>query len=428
MTTAPFNHGTRVLQLGEEPRPIAVADPSTIGAVVTAPNLDTNVFGYNDPFHFYTHEIDKVAALGATGTAIDVVTAIKAQGIEGSVVMVAVEEGLTPDATLANLIGSSADLTGAWGLSYALGHLGIEPDLLIAPGYASGRVSNAKNPLADTLESIAKKLQAVAILDTGGPDKEASNTYRADFSSRHCYLVDPFIMTRPAGQTSLVAKPAAPTAAGLFIKRDKLKGGPYWSPSNQEAGGVLGTARPVSYFDGEIDHEANYLNERGIATFIPSQLVQTAGGAFSPNGRILWGNRTTSDDPLWIFVNVVRTRAAIEKAIIRSFRPWANDDRLSAPHVIAIMRSLQTLLDDMVGVGAILGGRVFWDRDLNSNASMRLGKLRVEFDAEEVPPLEDLIFGSRRNEAYFDTLAGQIERKISVSFSRSFEEIQRLAA
>ena len=80
------------------------------------------------------------------------------------------------------------------------------------------------------------------------------------------------------------------------------------------------------------------------------------------------------------------------------------------------MRSLQTFLDDLTAVGAVLGGRVYWDRDMNSNASLRMGKLRVEFDAEETPPLEDLIFGSRRNERYFDTLADDIQRRISVEF------------
>ena len=213
-----------------------------------------------------------------------------------------------------------------------------------------------------------------------------------------------------------------------MIKRDKEKGGPYWSPSNQECLGILGLSRPVTFFDGETDHEANYLNENGIATFIPAKMIQGTGGQYAANGRIFWGNRTTSLDPLWVFINVVRTRATIEKAIIRSFRPWANDLNMSPQSVLAIMRSLQELLDELIGGGAILGGQVFWDRDVNTNAAMRMGKLRVEFDAEEAPPIEDLIFGSRRNEAYFDNLAAEIERRISVSFSRTVGEYQALAA
>ena len=76
MPTSTFNHGTRVLRLGDEPRPIEVADYSSIGAVVTAPDADTSIFPPDEPVHFYTHEADKVAALGATGTAIDIVNAM----------------------------------------------------------------------------------------------------------------------------------------------------------------------------------------------------------------------------------------------------------------------------------------------------------------------------------------------------------------
>lgn len=409
MPTAPFNHGTRIIQLGDEPRPLEIADVSTVGTVVTAPHLDTKIFPYNEPFHFYTHEVDKVAALGTSGTALDAVKGIKGEGVEASIVMIAVEEGKNTEASRVKLI-DAAD-----GLTLALGHLGIEPDILLSPGYVAGRIDNAKNPLAAKLDQIATKLKSIAILDTGGPNKESSLAYRADFDSRYCYLVDPFVRVM-AGDNSVV-KPASPVVTGLFIKKDKEKGGPYWSPSNQEAKAILGTARPISFYDGEIDHEANFLNQNGIATFIPSQVIQSATGQFSKNGRILWGNRTTSTDPLWQFINVVRTRATIEKTVVRSFR-WANDENLSPGLIMAIIRSLNEFIDELKSVGAILGGQVIWERNANTNSMMRLGKLRIDFDAEESPPLEDLTFGSRRNEAYFDILADTINRHVVLSFER----------
>jgi len=414
MAIAPFNHGTRVISAGSEPRPVEVADVSTIGAVVTAPDADATIFPLDEPVAFYTHEADKVTALGAAGTAIDIVNAVRAQGIEARLVFSRVDEGIDADATRANMMGSAASMTGIHALSYARGHVGVEPDLLIAPGYCAGRIASAKNPLADAVEQVAEKLKSIAIFDTGGPDLATSLAYRADFASQYTYLVDPFV--RVASGTDIVAKPASAFAAAMFVKKDKAKGGPYWSPSNQELKGILGTARPITYFDGEIDHEANALNEAGIATFIPSRVVQGVGGQYSANGRILWGNRTASNDTLWTFVNVVRTRARIEKTIVNAFRPWANDANLSAQHVVSVMRTLQDFLDSLTVAGAILGGRAYWDRDMNSNADLRLGKLRVEFDAEETPPLEDLIFGSRRNEDYFDTLAADIQRRISVEF------------
>lgn len=300
---------------------------------------------------------------------------------------------------------------------------------LIVPGYDSGRVDNAKNPVADALEQVAAKLKAIAVFDTGGPDAAASIAYRADFSSRYTYLVDPFVRVamRGADGENIIVKPASPFAAAMFLVRDKQKGGVYWSPSNQEVRGILGTARPITYFDGEIDHEANLLNGNGITTFIPSRISQSAGGQFVPNGRILWGNRTTSEDPLWTFVNVVRTRASIEKTIINNFRPWANDENMTVQHVIAIQRSLQDYLDSVVALGGILGARAWFERDLNQNESLRLGKLRIEFDAEEVPPLEDLTFGSRRNGSYFNRLSDEIQAKMTYQFGDTIENYLTVA-
>lgn len=423
MTTAQFNHGTRVIDAGSTSRPLEVSDYSTLGLNFIDSTADNTAFPPDsEPKLIFTHEVDKIAKLGTSpgNQALDLVKAVKAQGMEAAIVVSRVAHSVKTDPQekrdeeLANLIGSAASLTGVHALSYAEGHVGRSVDLIVGGGYSAKRVANAKNPYAAAVESVSAKLKAISIFDTGGPDSEASLAYRADFSSRFTYLVDPYV--RVADGSAIISKPASPWAAAMFVAKDKKKGGPYWSPSNQEVLGILGTSRPITYFDGEIDHEANLLNEAGIATFIPSRIVQGAGGQFSSNGRILWGNRTASEDPIWQFVNVVRTRATIEKAIVAGFRPWAIDDNMTAQHVISVVRSLQNLLDDLTAVGAIIRGQVYWDRPMNSNASMRAGKLRIEFDAEEYPPLEDLIFGSRRNEAYFDVLASDIQRRISVEF------------
>uniref|UniRef100_UPI0035CF24FD phage tail sheath family protein n=1 Tax=Bartonella sp. AP331QHHD TaxID=3243490 RepID=UPI0035CF24FD len=402
-----------------------------IGAVVTAPDADNQVFPLDEPVLVFTHEGEKIQKLGTRGTALDVINAVCAQGIEAQIILVRVEEKSTIAETQTEMVGSNTHLTGVHALAHARGHLGVEPGILLAPAYSAGRIDNGKNPVADALEQVAEKLQAIAVFDTGGKNTQESLAYRADFSSRFCYLIDPFV--RVANREGGVSvKPASPFAAAMFIKRDKQRGGVFWSPSNQDVHGILGTARPISYFDGEIDHEANRLNQADIATFIPARLSQNAHlgnsvGEVASNGRILWGNHTTSSDPLWRFVNVVRTRAALEKTIINNLRPWANDENLTGQHVIAITRSLTQFLDDMIARGALLGGRVWFDRDLNSNSTLQLGKLRVEFDAEEVPPLEDLSFGSRRNSAYFDRLAQDIQKKMTYQFGDTLETYRKAA-
>ena len=402
MPTASYNHGVRVFDAGVSELPIQAADLSPIGLAGTAPAADNTVFPIDEPVHFYTNDSAKVALLGETGTLKDEIDSINDQGVVASVVVVRSTEGVDIDATLANIVGSSAAQTGVNAFKYARGHVGVEPGIIVAPGYTSQRPGDAKNPVMAELEGVSSSMKAIKIGDCPGTSKEDGLVYRADFSDRYTYLVDPHV--KLAGD---VVAPASGRAAALFVKRDQSKGGPYWSPSNQAIGGIVGTARPISYFDGEVAHEANYLNENRINTIIPAQTIQGVGGVVAANGTILWGSETTSLDPLWRFVNVVRTRAAIEKAIPAAFRS-AMDKNISAQLGIAIIRSMQTFLGELEAIGAILGGRAYWDRELNSNAELQSGILRVEFDAEEAPPLNDLQFGSRRNSVYFDTLAEDI--------------------
>ena len=59
-------------------------------------------------------------------------------------------------------------------------------------------------------------------------------------------------------------------------------------------------------------------------------------------------------------------------------------------------------------MGAIIGGRAWFDKAVNSYADLQSGILRVEFDAEPAAPLENLIFGSHRNPYYYEVLASDI--------------------
>ncbi|PZV36646.1 hypothetical protein [Mesorhizobium kowhaii] len=215
MATAPFNYCTRFIQAGNEPRPIEVADVSTVSCVFAASGASNTIFPLNEPVAFFTHEADKIAALGATGKAIDTINAVCAQGIEARCVFVRVADSTRTDPAekatkeMTNIIGSAASMTGVHALSYARGHVGIEPHI-IGGARSAGRVSNGKNPLADAVEQISEKLKAFSIFDTGGPNSTASLAYRANLSSRFSYLVDPLL--RVVSGATIVVKPAAPFA------------------------------------------------------------------------------------------------------------------------------------------------------------------------------------------------------------------------
>ncbi len=399
MPSTEFFHGTRVFQAGETTRPITVDDYSTIGAVLVAPNADPLTFPLDTPVVMFSNDTAKRAAAGSVGNVDAVFDAVDDQGIVAEMVVVRVALGAGTgqaqiDATITNIVGSGALKTGVH--AFKESNLSI-PKILIAPGYTSQRLAAAKNPVMAELEGIADRLRAIIIGETPGTTKEADAVYAADFPAhKRVFLFSPGVKVLFGG--SVVTAPASGRVAGLFVKRDKAVGGPFESPSNQVMGGILGASRSINYFDGEPDSEANWLNQRHITTL--------------KKNNILWGNHTLAADPLDRFINVVRTTDLIDGAVVKAF-DWALDKNQSVPLARAIIQSLYSFLDELTAKGAILGGRAWFDRSLNSNESLSAGILRLEYDREPSAVLEDLQFGARRNITYYAVLANGILQSLN---------------
>lgn len=405
MPAVDFNHGARVINVGSTPRPIALANMRPIGAIMVAPNADADKFPLNTPVAFFSDDTAMRTAAGTGGNVADIFSAIDDQGVvcELVVVRVALGTGVGAQAilesTLTNIVGSGSSLTGVHAFKGAESHTGTKPRLLIAPGYTDMRVSSAANPAVTALVSIAERLRGMVIADVDATSRDAANTWSGDFAAqKRIYAVTP--MGKVFENGAYVNRPLAGRVAGLFNKKWKAKGGPYFSPSNQVIGGIGGVSRPISYYDGELDHEANWLNERGLATVIQQNL--------------LWGNRTLgynqsagTGDANDMFVNVVITTDAIHESIVKAFR-WAMDENMSAHLGVAIIESVDTFLASLRNVGAIIGGRAWFNKAVNSYADLQSGILRVEFDHEPAAPLENLIFGSHRNPYYYEVLAQDI--------------------
>lgn len=405
MPAVDFNHGTRVINVGTTPRPIALANMRPIGAIMVAPNADDDVFPLNEPVAFFTDDAEKKTAAGTGGNVADIFDAIDDQGVVSEIVVVRVAAGTGANPseiltnTLTNIVGSSSSLTGVHAFKGAESHTGTKPRLFVAPGYTDMRVSNAANPVVTELVGIANRLKGMIIADADASSRDAANTWRNDFpAQKRIYAATPMGQVFEGG--SYVSRPLAGRIAGLFNKKWKDRGGPYFSPSNQTIGGIGGISRPVSFYDGELDHEANWLNVRGLATVI--------------NRTTLWGNRTLgynqeagTGDANDMFVNVVITNDAIQESIVKAFR-WAMDENLSSHLGVAIIEAVDQFLASLRAVGAIVGGRAWFNKAVNSYADLQSGILRVEYDAEPAAPLENLIFGAHRNPAYYEVVAADI--------------------
>ncbi|MFG1317994.1 hypothetical protein [Xanthobacter autotrophicus] len=265
---------------------------------------------------------------------------------------------------------------------------------------ATGAVAN---PVALAMSAVAKRLLAVGIVDGPNLARAEAAAWAAKLkgdNGRYLYAIDPAVrrfVTLADASDTILTRPASPIVAALMAKRDRERGGPYWSPENQTASGIVGTARAVSYYDGEVDHEANFMIQNSLNTWI--------------EGKELFGSETLSNDSNWRFINKVRTENAIRASLPGALRKWRGEN-FTAHNALMIVKTVEQFLDELVGLGAVVGYTRYFDRILNPSANMRQGILRIELPHENTPIISDMQFGMRPYLAAFDILAEDIQQAL----------------
>jgi hypothetical protein len=233
--------------------------------------------------------------------------------------------------------------------------------------------------LAELL-GIANRLRAVIIADGPNTTDAAAIQLNDDFGSDRIYVIDPWVLV--AGE----AVPASSAVAGLINKVDNERGF-WWSPSNNEIAGIEGTARAIDFTLGDYTSRANLLNEQKIATIIREQ------------GFRLWGNRTLAMDPLYAFLSVRRTADMINESILRGHL-WAVDRCITATYLEEVQESVRGYLRSLKARGAILGGDVWVDPELNTPAAISSGQVFFDFEFTPPYPAERVTFRSHLVNSY----------------------------
>ncbi|SDF90240.1 phage tail sheath subtilisin-like domain-containing protein [Rhodobacter capsulatus] len=391
-----YLHGVETVEVTNGARPVEVVRSSVIGIVGTAPDADPEKWPLNTPV-LTIGGAESVSDLGATGTLADAFDALFAQGVGLTVITVRVEEGAAIADTLSNVVGDVSERTGVNALWSAQALFGVSPRILIAPGFTSQRPSNLANPVVGAMQGFADRRRAVIIADGPNTTKEAAYTYRQDWGSDRIYIVDPGVTVYEGGET--VVRPASAYVAGLIARVDRDEGYHY-SPSNHEIYGITGTARPIDHFLGDPDTEANYLNEQRIATIVRDQ------------GLRLWGNETTSVEPLNKFLSVRRTHDVVADSI-QAAHLWAVDKPFSLQLLVDIAETVNGFLRQMTALGRLLGGRVWLDPAKNTKETWVAGHLYVDYDAEAPAPMQRITFYFNRNTGYYDTLSAKAVAEIA---------------
>lgn len=258
------------------------------------------------------------------------------------------------------------------------------PAVVFTGGGGTGAAATASygtigNAVVAELIGIAERLRATIIADGPNTNDAAALAYAGDFGSKRIMVVDPESIKVDANGNTVTAY-SSPMVAGLIAKSDNERGF-WWSPSNQNINGIVGTSRPIDFALGDPSSRANLLNEGKVATIIRQ------------DGFRLWGNRTLSSDVKWAFLCVVRTADIINDSLQRAHL-WAVDRGITKQYVTEVTESVNAYLRHLTNIGAILGGSCWADPELNTPDQIAQGKVYFDFDFTPVYPAEHIIMRS----------------------------------
>ena len=386
-------HGVEVIELDQGTRPIKTVTSSVIGLIGTAPGADADKFPLNKPVLIAGKRSEAAALVAdkdkAEGTLPAALDGIFDQ-IGAVVVVIRVDEvpngdgDLDVTATMPNILGSdlSPEYEGIHAFLGAESVVGVTPRILVAPGFSQ------EVAVATALISAAERLRAVVIADGPNTNDADAITYEGNFGSKRLYIVDPKVKVFKNGKT--VDEPASARVAGMIAKSDNERGF-WWSPSNQVMNGITGTSRSIDFQLGNDASRANLLNKSNIATIIRQ------------DGFRLWGNRTTTSEEQWAFLSVVRTADMVNDSLLRAHL-WAVDRNITKTYIEDVTNGVQSFLDNLKAQGAILGGKIWADEDLNSKESIQAGKIYFNFDFTPPTPAEHIVFRSILTNDYLEEL------------------------
>ena len=243
--------------------------------------------------------------------------------------------------------------------------------------------------MATALLGAADRLRGVAVIEGPSTTDADAIAYRGSFGGRRGYVVDPGVkVTSPDDDDETVDRPVSPYVAGVIARSDAERCF-WWSPSNRLISGIVGTSREIDFALGDPAARANLLNEEEVATIIRQ------------TGYRLWGSRTCSADPKWAFLSVVRIADALNDSLLRSHL-WAVDRNITRTYLEDVAEGVNAYIAELVGLGALLGGRCYPTPDLNTAETVAAGKVYFDFDFNPVYPAERVTFRSRLVNDYIE--------------------------
>jgi len=393
-----FHHGVQVVEVNDGTRIISTVSTAIVGMVCTASDADVETFPLNEPV-LITNPQSVIGKAGTKGTLASSLQAIADQSKPVTIV-VRVEEGTGDDEeaaqaqTISNIIGTTDEngkYTGLKALFTAQAVTGVKPRILGVPGLDSLEVATALVP-------VAQKLRAFGYVSAWGC-KTISDAikYRDNFSARELMVIWPDFLSWDTTANATETAYATARALGLRAKIDNDTG---WHKtlSNVGVNGVTGISASVFWDLQEPGTDADLLNEAGITTLIRK------------DGFRFWGNRTCSDDPLFLFENYTRTAQVIADTMAEAHM-WAVDKPVTATLIRDIVDGINAKFRELKTGGYIVDATCWFDDSANDKESLKAGKLYLDYDYTPVPPLENLTLRQRITDKYLANLISSVNSK-----------------
>lgn len=382
-----YKHGITTNLLTTGTRPIPAIATAVIGLIATASaeaGAATTALNAAFPLDTPVLVTDIRRAIGEAGTGGTLKPALEAIADQTSPIVIVVRvaadevEADQNDLVIGDTAGGS--YTGLQALLAAEQQTGIRPRILGAPGLDTQVVTAA-------LAVVARKLRAMAYARAVADDVADAVVYAGNFSQRELMLIWPNFTGGFAGD-------AVARALGLRARIDEEQG---WHKtlSNVAIDGVTGTDKDIYWDLQDTSTDAGVLNDGLVTTLIRSQ------------GFRFWGNRTTSDEPLWSFESATRTSQVLQDEIAEGLR-WAIDKPMTAALVKDMLETINARFRALVAEGRIIGGRAWFDPALNSSTDLAAGKLVIDYDFTPAAPVEALTLNQRITDRYYADFASQL--------------------
>lgn len=394
MATQSFHHGIRVIEEGDGINTLRLVSSAVIGMVVTAPDADPDYFPLNKPV--LVTNISRAQGLaGTSGTLKPALDRIALQ-CRPVLIIVRVEAGVgatdeekeadqTSKVVGTNLLGQR---TGMQALLAAQGQTGVRPRILGAPGLDT-------KPVAEALASVCKDLRGFSyVYAHGAEDVSEVLQYREGFGQRETMVIWPNFMDWDTATSKNVPADAVAYALGTRARIDQEMG---WhkSLSNVPINGPTGLAKDISWDLQSASTDAALLNQGDITTVI------------NHKGYRFWGNRTCTSDTDFVFEVAVRTGQILADTIAEGFFDFL--DKPMSPRLVRdIVETINARFRTLRADGYILGGRAWFNEEINTTENLKSGKLVIDYDYTPVPPLEDLSFRQHITDRYLVDFATQM--------------------